>query len=96
MLTAIAWTILDNKRIEKRDPDLALEAAKRANEITNGAKSDVLDTLAYAYYHKGDAKKALELQNWTVLCLTSCDYPVNRIPGILETSAFSTMNFSRS
>jgi len=61
-LNAIAWTILDNKRIEKRDPDLALEAAKRANELTDGAEAAVLDTLAYAYYHKGNAKKALELQ----------------------------------
>ena len=38
----------------------------------------------------------LNLTYWTVLGLTSCNYPVNRIPGILETSAFSTMNFSRS
>lgn len=62
MLNAIAWAILDNKSIEKRDPDLALEAAKRANELTNGAETLILDTLAYAYYHKGDVKKALALQ----------------------------------
>jgi thiol-disulfide isomerase/thioredoxin len=62
MLNRIAWTLLDNKGIKKRDPDLALEAAQRANELTKGAESSILDTLAYAYYHKGDAKKALELQ----------------------------------
>ena len=64
-LNAIAWTIVDpdvKRDVAKRDLALALEAATRANELTKGENPAILDTLALVYFDKGDAAKALELQ----------------------------------
>jgi thiol-disulfide isomerase/thioredoxin len=51
----------------KQDPDpriskLALEAARRANELTKGKSYFVLDTLAVALYRTGDYALAAEIQ----------------------------------
>ncbi len=61
-LNALAWSILDEGEIEKRDFDLALAMASRASELTKGLDPAVLDTLALAYHKKGNSKKALEVQ----------------------------------
>jgi len=66
ILNAIAWTLLDSAEIEKRDVDLSLKAAERANEVSGGNDASILDTLAFAYHHKGDAKKAVEIQRQAV------------------------------
>jgi thiol-disulfide isomerase/thioredoxin len=61
-LNEIAWTILDNKRVEKKDLDLALKLASRADTLTKGGNPAVLDTLARAHFEKGDVDKAIEIQ----------------------------------
>jgi hypothetical protein len=66
ILNAIAWTLLDSAEIEKRDVDLSLKAAERANEVSGGTDASILDTLAFAYHHKGDVKKAVEIQRQAV------------------------------
>jgi thiol-disulfide isomerase/thioredoxin len=63
-LNGIAWYIVDPAfELEPRDVDLAMELAKKANEITEGKDAQVLDTLARVYFTQGDASKAIELQN---------------------------------
>jgi thiol-disulfide isomerase/thioredoxin len=62
MLNGIAWAILDDGGLEKRDFDLALRAATRANELTAGKDPAVLNTLARAHFEKGEVAKAVELQ----------------------------------
>ncbi|MFO0837418.1 MAG: redoxin family protein [Phycisphaerae bacterium] len=58
---AAAWMILDNEGVDKRDFDLALEMAKKASTLA--PKSGMIaDTLALAYFKKGDAAKAVETQ----------------------------------
>jgi len=60
-LNGVAWAVVDPDR--KQDPDsrlsqLALQAAKRADELTGGANTSLLDTLACALYRTGDAAGA--------------------------------------
>jgi thiol-disulfide isomerase/thioredoxin len=65
-LNEIAWTILDNPRVEKKDLGLALKLATRADTLTNHANPAVLDTLARAHFEKGDVDKAVEIQTRAV------------------------------
>lgn len=61
-LNAIAWTILDDPGVTRRDLDLAMDMAKRAVEITESKDGAILDTYARAYWEKGDKARAVELQ----------------------------------
>lgn len=62
-LNRMAWTILDDPGVEQRDYDMALKLARRANEIKKAKDPDVMDTLARAYFEKGDVDKAIEWQS---------------------------------
>jgi thiol-disulfide isomerase/thioredoxin len=62
----IAWTIVDREGLEKRDLDLALKLAMRADELTNHENPEILDTLARVYWEKGDQAKAVEIQTQAV------------------------------
>ena len=61
-LNGVAWTIADNANVKNRDFDIALKAAKRANELTDEKDVAILDTLARVYYETGDLKSALMWQ----------------------------------
>jgi thiol-disulfide isomerase/thioredoxin len=66
-LNQIAWTIVDPKgKITRRDVDLALEAAEKAVEYTQGSSAAILDTLARVWFWKRDLTKAIELQTKAV------------------------------
>ena len=65
-LNTIAWTILDEDGVEKRDLDMALKLAQRAVELSKGASGMILDTLGRAYFEKGDLVKAVETQEKAV------------------------------
>ncbi len=62
VLNAVAWTVADDKRVEKRDLAFALKAAERANELTGSKDPAILDTLARVHYENGDIWKALKWQ----------------------------------
>ncbi|MCC6675994.1 MAG: redoxin family protein [Phycisphaerales bacterium] len=67
VLNEIAWLIVDpTAKVEKKDLDLAMTAATRANELTKGKDAAILDTLARVHFEKGDKAKALELQKKAV------------------------------
>lgn len=61
-LNGLAWFIVSSKTIEKPDLGLAMAAANRANDLTSGQNSSILDTLAHVHYRKGDRSKAIETQ----------------------------------
>ncbi len=70
MLNEMAWTLLTDERIEKRDLGLALRFAQAAYDACKGQEPDVVDTYARALFDSGkitDAiqhqKKAIELCN---------------------------------
>jgi tetratricopeptide (TPR) repeat protein len=66
LLNELAWTILDTEDLKNRDLDIAMEIAKLAAEASKYENSAILDTLARAYYEKGDLDKAIELQTKAV------------------------------
>ncbi len=72
-LNTVAWTIADNARVKNRDFDIALKAAKRANELTEQQNAAILDTLARVYYEKGDVKSALKWQRLAAENLTGAE-----------------------
>ena len=61
-----AWILLTCEPADLRDPEAALEAATRANELTNYQSDSFLDTLAMAYFKNGFVDKAIETQRTAV------------------------------
>ncbi len=71
MLNSIAWMIVDDKSpCKKPDFDTAITLANRACELTKWEDSMNLDTLAYAYFKKGNIDKAIEVQEKAVKFLS--------------------------
>jgi tetratricopeptide (TPR) repeat protein len=64
VLNSIAWMIVDPGRsdLERRDLEVALQAASRAETLTEGADSNILDTLARVHFLRGDLDQAIALQ----------------------------------
>lgn len=66
-LNDIAWTIVDPQGdVEKKDLELALKAATKADEFSGGKEAAIIDTLARVYFTRGDIRKAIELQTRAV------------------------------
>lgn len=66
-LNSVAWLMVDpDRKVEKKDLDLALKAATRANELTGFKDSATLDTLARVHFTRGEVDKAIELQEKAV------------------------------
>ncbi len=60
-LNAVAWAMSSKDVPEAdRNADLAIKLAEKANELEGGKSAPVLDTLAHAYFNKGDKEKAIE------------------------------------
>lgn len=69
MLTEMAWTLLTDERIEKKDPRLALRFAQAAFDASKGQESDVVDTYARALYDNGKFSDAVKQQKRAIeLC----------------------------
>jgi tetratricopeptide (TPR) repeat protein len=66
VLNQLAWMILDTPKLKNRDLDLALTIAKQAAEVSKYLDYAILDTLARAYFEKGDLDKAIEFQRKAV------------------------------
>ncbi len=79
LLNALAWEIVGTDRqtpLKEPDYDLGLALAQRAVELSKGEDPAILDTLAYAYYRKGNYKQAVETQRKAVaLAEKDPDYP---------------------
>ncbi len=69
-LNEYAWLLLTDELEDLRDPDVALELARRANDLTNYDNAWYLDTLALAYHMTGDTARALETQQEALSLLT--------------------------
>lgn len=66
-LNSIAWGIVDPDKTPKvQDLDLALEAATKANELTESKNAMILDTLAMTHFSKGNLKEAVKYQKLAV------------------------------
>ena len=66
-LNRLSWLIVDpESTFAKKDLDVAMKAANKANELTKGKDAAILDTVARVHFLKGDKAKALELQKKAV------------------------------
>ena len=70
-LNEYAWLLLTIEPEDLRDPDVALEFARRANDLTNYDNALYLDTLALAYHMTGDTPRSLETQQEALSLLTA-------------------------
>jgi serine/threonine protein kinase len=61
-LNALASALVKCKPDDLQDPEEALAAAARANELSGGKDPRILDTMARAYFLSGDLDRALEIQ----------------------------------
>jgi hypothetical protein len=66
LLNEIAWYVVDEPGIGTRDFAFAMEAAQRANALTNGTSAPILDTVARVYWEQGKAGKAIMWQHRAV------------------------------
>lgn len=65
-LNQVAWFVVDQQGVKHRDLDFALEAARRANELTDGKDAAVLDTVARIYHDQGKLAEAVAWQTKAV------------------------------
>jgi thioredoxin-like negative regulator of GroEL len=63
-LNAMAWMVVDNPAVKKRNLEFAMRAASRASELTQGEDAAILDTLARVHYEMAmrQLQKALQTQ----------------------------------
>ena len=62
-LNRLAWSIVNPAaKLSRRDLDLAMRAAARANELTGHKDAGMLDTLARVHFTRGEVDRAVELQ----------------------------------
>lgn len=66
MQNQLAWQILTDESLEKRDLALAEKIARRANAAAQSRDPGILDTLARALFMQGKKEAALELQEKAV------------------------------
>ncbi len=66
LLNTLSWQILTDERILTRDLDLALQAAKKANDLTGGKDANTLDTLGLALFKTGNKEEAISVQKKAV------------------------------
>ena len=62
ILNAFAWRIMTEVKKDKQDLPIALEAAARANKITQSKNAAILDTFALALFRNGKMTRAIEVQ----------------------------------
>ena len=71
----VAWSIVDPARgidfaNNKKLAELALDAAKRANDATKHSEAGLLDTLAWAYFANGDKTNAVATEKKAISLAT--------------------------
>lgn len=62
LLNDFSWDILTKVKEENRDLDVALKAAKKANDLTEGRSTAILDTYAVALFKSGKVQEAIVQQ----------------------------------
>lgn len=84
MLNQIAWGVVDPEgKVEKKDADFALAIATQADKASGSKDPMIIDTLARAFWVKGEKSKAIELQEKAVKLAEGLDQSVK--DGIVAT-----------
>jgi len=66
LLNGLSWEILTEVEESKRDKELALKAAEKANTMTEGKNASILDTYALALFQNGKTAEAIAAQEKAV------------------------------
>jgi thiol-disulfide isomerase/thioredoxin/tetratricopeptide (TPR) repeat protein len=83
LLNEMAWAMVDpNGSFKNPDYDLALTMAKHAAELTKEADPYILDTLAYAYFWKGDRDSAIATERKAIALLDKGQYSPSMKKGL--------------
>lgn len=88
-LNQIAWFVLDTPGIETRNYDFAMEAAVAARDASGGNDGAILDTLARAYWEKGDKANAIATQELAIT-KTAAGQMLEEMKSTLETYKTTT------
>ncbi len=85
-LNQLAWSIVDDKAgLKSPDYDVAVSIAEKGVEVSKGEDAMILDTLAYAYFKKGDTDKALETEAKAIKMLDGkTEYPKEAVQEIKD------------
>lgn len=83
-LNNLAWYVVDYERVRTRDFEFAMNAARRAVELTKGENAAILDTVARIHYEQGDLDAALEWQRRAVSALTPGDPAAGAVRRAME------------
>jgi thiol-disulfide isomerase/thioredoxin len=62
MLNGLSWEILTELEENRRDKELAMKAAEKANTMTEGKNASILDTYALALFQNGKTTEAIAAQ----------------------------------
>jgi len=61
-LNMIAWFVVDDESVQRRDLKFAMLAAQRAADLTEHKSAAILDTLARVYYEQEEVEAAVDWQ----------------------------------
>lgn len=68
-LNALSWMMMTEEGVKHRDLDLAMKAARRAYDLTDGKDPAIVDTYARAHFEKGNVADAIKYQKQAIeLC----------------------------
>lgn len=66
LLNQVAWFVVDEPGIQRRNLLFAMNAAERANALTESKDAAILDTVARVYFELGDLSRAIKYQTMAV------------------------------
>jgi len=84
LLNAFAWRVLTEVEQDKQDLSIALEAAAKANEMTEGKDAAILDTFALALFKNGEVARAIEVEKKALKLATGDDRMVAEFKARLD------------
>ncbi len=73
MLNEIAWTLLTDENVKKRDVPLAYQIAKAAYDACEGKDASVVDTYARALFDSGKVQEAIREQKKAIELCTDAE-----------------------
>ncbi|MBI5387614.1 MAG: redoxin family protein [Verrucomicrobia bacterium] len=82
-LNEFAWLILTDKKVKKRDLDLALKLARSAHDLSDGKDPAIIDTYARALFESGHAPDAIKYQKKAIELAKEADLREN-LEGTLQ------------
>lgn len=83
-LNRVAWDICTAEGLAHRDLDLALQAARKADELTDGEDAAIVDTLARALFDLGQVGEAIKHQKRAIEAAGDNPYMLEDLRATLE------------